>query len=169
MSIDVVAGPDRKLLVEVVAVYLEGSFEERPARTREPDERLTAAVAARLLLDDRTRTAPITPRADHGVVILTGSVRAAQVRCLAAEIAATTDGARDVCNAIRVARRRPPTARVYKAVLLLASYSSLIGGIVGSRVALIYVALVCGIGLSVLDAYSLRRQDAERFRWQGGG
>jgi hypothetical protein len=129
----------------------EGPFPNRPARMREldPDERLTTAVAARLLLDDRTRTVPITAQAQHRVVILTGVVPTAQIRRIAGEIAATTDGVRDVCNTLRVARRRPGVKLL--AGLIIAAYISLFAGLAGASVGLIVLALGCALLASVLE------------------
>ncbi|GAA0220736.1 BON domain-containing protein [Cryptosporangium japonicum] len=142
----------------------DGVFPERPSRMHEPtpDERLTLAVTARLLLDDRTRTVPITAWTQHGVVILTGVVRTAELRRAVGEVAATTDGVRDVCNALRVPGRRW-AVRSLKALLFVAAYASLVGGIVGSQLALVYLALFGALGVSLLEARSLRRDtDAPR-------
>lgn len=75
----------------------------------EPDDddlRIAALVAQRLSIDWATRRQQITVSVQNRVVILAGLVHQPEAGRVAAELAWEVPGVYDVCNTIRVSRRR---------------------------------------------------------------
>lgn len=72
-----------------------------PARA-DPDVRLTCQIADRLLADARIRRQRVTVKVQNRVVLLSGTVDAPAVKQAVADVARTTEGVVDVCNALSV-------------------------------------------------------------------
>ncbi|GAA3392776.1 hypothetical protein GCM10020369_55740 [Cryptosporangium minutisporangium] len=139
----------------------ESGSSSRPAdessRPLSPDEQISATVLARLLLDDRTRPGQVTIQTQAGVVILSGTMPTAEARTVAAQIAATTTGARDVCNILRVPRHRFLLRdRSLAALLVMSAYISLVVGILGGVVGWIALALICALAASAVESRYVR-------------
>ncbi|MEV6842804.1 BON domain-containing protein [Actinoplanes sp. NPDC051411] len=74
-----------------------------PCNLEDRDARLVLAAVLDLTDDARTRHEPVRVSAQNDVVILLGTVASWEARDAAAAVARGTPGARDLCNALRVA------------------------------------------------------------------
>ncbi len=88
----------------------EGPRDDRPAGARSLDDRLAQQVGERLCADPELRRQHLRVEVQNGVVLLSGTVDSPTGAESAVRLARTTDGVRDVCNALHLPRPRTAEA-----------------------------------------------------------